>query len=237
MEAPAGYRVNLDQAAICAGVEGVRERIARACQRSGRDVSAVVLVAATKSQPPEALALAWQAGIRDFGENRVQESVAKQPVVEALLAAAVVRWHLIGRLQSNKAKVAAERFAILHAVDSVRVVELLSRHGHGAPLPIMIEVNVAADPARYGVLPGGLSQVIEVVRSLPSLELAGLMTVPPRVERAELARPYFAALRGLATEHGVGGLSMGMTEDFEVAIEEGATHVRVGRAIFGERTA
>lgn len=227
--------MSVSERAISAAAGQVRLRVEGACRRAGRNPRAVTLIAATKTQPPEAIAAAWRAGIRDFGENRVREALAKQPCVAALIESPGLRWHLIGRLQSNKAKVAARSFAILHAIDSSRTILALARSLQGPALPIMIEVNVAADPAKHGVAPAELGALVECVRASPALELAGLMTVPPRVERPEAARPYFARLRALAHEHTIEGLSMGMSEDFEVAIEEGATHVRVGRAIFGER--
>ena len=221
---------------IATNLERVRERIARACQRAGRAPEGVTLVGATKTQLPAALAEAWAAGLRDFGENRVQEAVAKQPAVAELLGpAARPEWHMIGHLQTNKAKVAARAFAILHGVDSARTIDALSHHAHGLALPVMLEVNIAGDPAKHGVSPESLPALVEHARALPHLRIVGLMTIPPQTDDPEDTRPHFTALRRLAEDHRLPNLSMGMTEDFEVAIEEGATHVRVGRAIFGER--
>ncbi|MCC7365523.1 MAG: YggS family pyridoxal phosphate-dependent enzyme [Dehalococcoidia bacterium] len=234
MEEPAVAR--LTPAGLAANVERVRERVARACARAGRSATDVTLIAATKTQLPATVAAAWHAGIRDFGENRVQEALAKQPEVAALLPpGASPRWHLIGHLQTNKAKAAARAFAILHGIDSARLIDAVGQAAQGQQLPIMIEVNVAGDPAKHGIAPGALAELVAHARAASGVRLEGLMTVAPWSPDPEAARPVFRELRALADAHGLPSLSMGMTEDFEVAIEEGATHIRVGRAIFGER--
>ncbi len=216
-----------------AGVERVRERIARACQRTGRDPDSVTLVAVTKGQPVEAIRAAYSAGLRHFGENRIQEAV---PKIEAAKASGVeATWHLVGHLQSNKARAAAADFDVIHSVDSPR---LLSRLDGAAPAPrdVLLQVNVAAEPQKQGVAPDEVEALVETAREAANLRLRGLMTIAPMVADPEDVRPVFRDLRKLAEGVALTELSMGMTDDFEVAIEEGATLVRVGRAIFGERT-
>ncbi|HXX62147.1 MAG TPA: YggS family pyridoxal phosphate-dependent enzyme [Candidatus Sulfotelmatobacter sp.] len=213
-------------------------QIAGACARVGRDPSAVELVAVSKTVPPERLRAAVAAGLTTLGENRVQELAAKAAVVPG------VTWHLVGHLQANKARAALEVAAVIQAVDSVELAQRLDRlldGRDGGPRPIYLQVNVDADPAKAGFAPGALKAVLSGIADLPHLRLAGLMTVGRLVATPEAARPTFVALRRLSDalrsrEARLGaGLSMGMTDDFEVAVEEGATLVRVGRAIFGER--
>lgn len=208
----------------------MRRRIARAAERSGRPADAVTLIAVSKTWPAGAVREVLAAGVTDFGENRVQEGVAK--AVE--LAGEPIRWHLIGHLQTNKVKAAVETFAILHSVDSERLLRAISAAA-SAPVPVMIEVNVAAEPTKDGVPSAEVTPLLRVAGALPNVDVRGLMTVAPHVEDAELVRPVFRQLRQLAQANGLRDLSMGMTNDYEVAIEEGATCVRVGRAIFGER--
>lgn len=214
----------------------VREQIARAARRSGRGPEAVRLVLAGKTQPPEALRAAHEAGARDFGENYVQEAAAKRAALGELEG---VTWHLIGHLQTNKAKGAVKAFGLIHTLDSVRLADALERAGPSPPVRVLVEVNLGGEPSKSGVAPAAAEPLIEAVRG--KVEVAGLMAIAPPAETAEQARPWFAALRDLrarlaaATGLALSELSMGMTEDFEVAIEEGATIVRVGRAVFGER--
>lgn len=218
---------------VKAGVERVRERMARACQRAGRDPNSVTFVAVSKGQPIEAIRAAYAAGLRHFGENRIQEAV---PKIEAAKAASVdATWHLVGHLQSNKAKVAASAFDVIHSVDSPK---LLSRLDAAAPAPrdVLLQVNVAAEPQKQGVAPGEIEALVEAAREAANLRLRGLMTIAPMAPDPEDVRPVFRDLRALAERFELPELSMGMTDDLEVAIEEGATLVRVGRAIFGERT-
>ena len=226
-------------AAFAAARAQVLERIADAAARSGRGPADVTLVAVSKTVPAERLAAAVEAGLTVLGENRVQEAERK--------AAAVPRatWHLVGPLQSNKVRRAVTTFDVIESVDSVALAERLDRivaEGRPGPrLPIFLQVNVDADPAKAGFQPDELGAALPRLADVAHLELAGLMTVGRFVTRAEEARPTFVALRQLsqrlrAAEPRLGsGLSMGMSEDFEVAIEEGATVVRVGRALFGER--
>jgi pyridoxal phosphate enzyme (YggS family) len=211
-------------------VAAVRERIALAAERSGRAPDAVTLIAASKTWPAAAVRDVLAAGVADFGENRVQEGVAKAEELDG----EAIRWHLIGHLQTNKARAALGTFAILHAVDSERLLRAIAAAA-SAPVRIMIEVNVAEEPSKFGVAPGEVASLLKVAAGLPRIDVRGLMTVAPHVDDAELVRPVFRGLRELAEANGLRELSMGMTNDYEVAIEEGATFVRVGRAIFGER--
>lgn len=215
-------------------IAAVRGRIDAACGRAGRDPASVTLVAVTKGWPPETVARAWEAGIRDFGENRVQEGALK---VGALAAAGLrPTWHLIGNLQTNKARLAVRTFDILHAVDSERLLRAIAAAAD-SPVRMMIEVNVSGEPTKHGIAPAGLPGLLHAARSLPLARVEGLMTVAPLSPDPEDSRPVFRRLGDLGREHGLPLLSMGMTGDFDVAIEEGATHVRIGRALFGERPA
>lgn len=208
----------------------VRERIERVCARSGRESSAITLVAVTKVFPITAIREAYEAGLRDFGENYVQEFEAKAPEVQDLSAA---RFHLIGHLQSNKARKAAELFQVIQTVDSAKLARRLDEAGR--PLDVMLEVKLSTEQAKSGADPAELPELIDAVRASKYLRLTGLMTMPPWSDDAEPSRPYFRNLRELAARLGLPHLSMGMSHDFEVAIEEGATHIRVGTALFGKR--
>jgi pyridoxal phosphate enzyme (YggS family) len=219
---------------IAQNLAEVRSRIDAACMRAGRSPDDVTLIGVTKGMPAEAVAEAIEAGLADAGENRVQEAVGK---IDALAARGLrPRWHLIGHLQSNKARDAVERFAIIHSVDSLRIAEAISRRARG-PVPIFLEVNVAQEASKFGLSPGEVRATLPAMQALPNIDVLGLMTVAPRVDEPEGVRAVFRALRELRDAVSLRALSMGMTDDFEVAIEEGATHVRVGRAIFGERPA
>ncbi len=217
---------------VAAGAGRVRERIDRACERAGRDPASVTLIAISKGQPAGAVRAGYEAGLRHFGENRVQEALPK--IAEASGAGVEATWRLVGHLQSNKARAAASAF---DAIDSVDSAKLLARLDAAAPTPrdVLLQVNVAAEPQKQGVAPDEAGALIEAARACGNLRLRGLMTIAPIATDPEDARPVFRALRLLAERHGLPELSMGMTDDFEVAIEEGATLVRVGRAIFGER--
>ena len=216
---------------VAANVAAVRERIARAAERSRRDPSTIVLVAAAKTKSAAMLDQAIAAGVTDVGENYVQEAAAKKEDVRL-----PARWHLIGHLQRNKAKRAAEVFDVVQSVDGVEVAEALSRQAEAAKrtIPVLIEVNLGAEASKTGVGPAAVANLISRLRELPHLVVQGLMTIPPPLG-AEESRPHFRRLRELGAELGLRELSMGMTDDFEVAIEEGATMVRIGRAIFGAR--
>jgi len=227
----------LSQGEIAARLAAVRERIARAAGRAGRDPATVRLVLASKTQPPEALRAAYAAGAREFGENYVQEAAAKQDLLADLDG---LRWHLIGHLQTNKAREAANRFTLIHGLDTARLARALGRARPGPRVPVLIEVNLGGEASKSGVAPDAAERLVEEARA--TVEILGLMTVPPPAPESERSRRHFAALRTMrdrlaaAAGLALSELSMGMTDDFEVAIEEGATIVRVGRAIFGERT-
>jgi len=226
-------------ARLAAARAAVLERIAAACARAGRAPADVTLVAVSKTVPAERLRAAVAAGHRVLGENRVQEAAAKIPAV------AGASWHLVGPLQANKARRAVELFDVLEAVHSLDLARRLDRIAGelrpGRPLPVLLEVNVDADPAKAGFLPDAVGAALPELARLPNLRIDGLMTIGRLVGTPEEARATFIALRELgarlrAAHPGLGSeLSMGMTDDFEVAVEEGATIVRVGRALFGER--
>jgi hypothetical protein len=208
----------------------VRERIEKACARAHRDPDSVKLLAVTKVFGTETIVEAWEHGLREFGENYVQEMERK---AESLSGLAGARFHLIGHLQSNKTKKAAQLFAAIDSIDSVKLAQRLA--SEGVPLDVMIEVKLSGEESKSGAGVADFPAIVAAVRSSPNLMLTGLMTVPPWSENAELSRPYFAALRELAGQYGIPELSMGMSNDLEVAIEEGATWVRVGTALFGRR--
>lgn len=231
---------------ITENLRRIEERIGAAVARTGRSRSEITLIAVSKTHEAEAIREAYEAGVRHFGENRVQEWEGKRREVAALAGAV---WHLIGHLQSNKAGRAAGIFDCVDAVDDFAVAERLRRAwaegvGNGvvkARLRVLIEVRMAREETKSGVAMDALGELAERVVAMEELELAGLMCVPPYLEEAEKVRPYFALLReareGLQARLGrkLPVLSMGMSHDFEVAIEEGATEVRVGTALFGER--
>ena len=223
---------------LAAARAAVQARIDAACARAGRDPSTVQLVAISKTVSLDVLRSAPAAGLLALGENRVQEAADKAPALPE------VEWHLVGHLQGNKAGKALELFSVIQSVDSAALAERLARlageRGRGR-VPVYLQVNVDADPAKAGFGPDALTAELPGILALPELEVRGLMTVGLLVEAAEEARPTFVRLRALSetlrAEHAAlgAGLSMGMSDDFEVAIEEGSTLVRVGRAIFGAR--
>ncbi len=213
-------------------LEAVRARIARAAARAGRAASDVQIVAVTKTHPVSAVQQAVDAGLYDIGENRVQEAVAKQESWHG----EAVRWHLIGHLQRNKAKVAVGRFALIHSVDSVRLADAIEQAAAAKNVTqdVLVQVNVAREPQKDGALPEEAEGLIGHVRSLPHLALKGLMTIAPFTDDAAVIRQTFRGLRSLRGDLPV--LSMGMSHDFEIAVEEGATLLRLGTILFGERT-
>ena len=223
----------------------VRERIAAAAARAGRGSSDISLVAVSKMHPVEALLAAYELGVRDFGENRVEEAAVKLPAFKQAIADPAVVFHMIGHVQSRKAEDVAALFDRVHSVDSLKLAQRLARFAR-RPLPILLEVNVSGEESKYGfdgARRAELFSAFEAMVQLPNLRLDGLMTMAPMVAEAEQARPVFCALRELRDEIvmryptlALPHLSMGMTDDFEVAIEEGATLVRIGRAIFGDRS-
>ncbi|MEE8369727.1 MAG: YggS family pyridoxal phosphate-dependent enzyme [Dehalococcoidia bacterium] len=213
-------------------LQGVRRRIDGACRRCGRSPKEITLVAVTKGLPPESVREAVAAGLRQLGENRVQEAAAKRKALDGLPTDVV--WHMIGHLQTNKAKTTLRLFDIIHSVDTFHLAETLSRRAT-EPVPVFLEVIVAGEPSKYGFPPAELARASQAIARLPNLDLRGLMTVAPLAADPEDVRPVFRGLREMARALSLQELSMGMTNDFEVAIEEGATCVRIGRAIFGER--
>ena len=223
---------------IAANIASLRERIAAGCARAGRDPASVTLMAVSKNQPPDAVRAALDAGLTCFGENRVQETKAKIP-----LCPGRARWQMIGHLQSNKCRDAVELFSLIQSVDSLALAQELNRQCEKAAktMPILLEVNVAGEASKFGYPPAALlAEFVELSR-LPRLEVHGLMTIAPYTPTPERVRPVFRRLAELRTEceqllgAPLPQLSMGMSGDFEVAIEEGATLVRIGTALFGER--
>lgn len=213
-------------------LERVRERIARAAARAGRKPDDVLLIGVSKTVDVERIRAALAAGLRALGENRVQEAKAK--VAELGRPAA---WHLIGHLQTNKVKDALEIFDVIHSLDRLELAQELERRAapRGLAVEALLQVNVGGEATKGGFAPDGVGEALEAIGKLAHVKVTGLMAIPPEVERPEDARPWFRQLRALAERHGLGRLSMGMSGDFEVAVEEGATMVRVGTAIFGAR--
>src|ERR1022692_4925023 len=208
----------------------VRARIERASERARRDPARILLLAVTKIFPAEAIQEAYALGLREFGENYVQEFEGKAPLVRELAGA---RFHLIGHLQSNKAARAAELFQVVQTVDSARLARRLNEAGRGPD--VMLEVKLNQEESKHGVDPAGVPALIDAVRACPNLRLRGLMTMPPWSEDPEAPRGCFRSLRELAEAHGLSELSMGMSNDLETAIEIGRASCRVGTALFGKR--
>jgi len=225
--------------AISERFEEVRQRITRAAEASRRDPEAVTLIAVGKTFPAEVVQQAVTAGALDLGENRVQEAVAKKPHI------AGARWHLIGPLQRNKARAALEVFDVVHTVDRTEIADrlqfLLGEHWPGRKLPVLVEINIGLEPQKAGALPEEAGELLGHVLGCDRLDVRGLMAIPPWADEAEASRPHFKNLRELRDrlqdQSGapLPELSMGMSHDFEIAIAEGATMVRVGTAIFGPR--
>jgi hypothetical protein len=216
----------------------IQQRICAACERAGRAPGDVILLAVTKSQPPETVQAATELGLVLFGENKVQEAKGKIPFCPGR-----ARWHLIGHLQSNKCRDAVELFEMIQSVDSLHLAKEINKRAEQAAkrMPVLLEVNVAGEASKFGYAPGELLAELKQINALPRLEIQGLMTMPPWSLESEKARPHFHQARQLKSqcEQILGAslphLSMGMTGDFEVAIEEGATFVRIGTALFGPR--
>ncbi|MQA00701.1 MAG: YggS family pyridoxal phosphate-dependent enzyme [Dehalococcoidia bacterium] len=225
---------------VATGIEEVRRELAAACERVGRDPAEVEVVAVSKTHPVEAIEAALAAGVADFGENRVQEFVPKAR--EAEERGLTPRWHFVGHLQRNKVREAVHHIDVLHSVDSVELLTEIERRlaiptDAGAPpaLPCYLEVNIAREAQKHGVAPELLSELLTYAEACKQVTVAGLMTMAPQGASPDEARAVFRGLRELAGTHGIKGLSMGMTDDYAVAVEEGATVVRIGRAIFGDR--
>lgn len=227
---------------IARNIQQIREQMAKAADRCGRPLEDISLLAISKTFPKEFVTKAAEAGIRMFGENRVQEAESKIP---GLAGIAGLQWHMVGHLQTNKAKHAAELFDVIHSVDHVKLASRLNQASReaGKILSVLLQVDLGGEETKFGADPEQLREIIEAMPSFTNLRLNGLMTIPPFLENAEQVRPYFARLRELrdAIESeqpgclGMKHLSMGMSHDFEQAIEEGATIIRIGTAIFGVR--
>ncbi len=222
---------------LAANVARVRARIAEAARRAGRRPEDVLLVAVTKTVGPDRIREAVALGIRTFGENRVQEARTKVPQVPG------VSWHLVGSLQRNKVKEALRLFEVIHSVDSLPLAQEISRRAlqdARSPVDVLVQVNISGEPQKHGVAPEDAPELVARAVELPGLRVRGLMGIAPLVSDPEQARPFFRRLRELRDRiaatlsgHPLPDLSMGMTDDFEVAVEEGATMVRIGRALFG----
>ena len=234
MALPAGRTAAVDASRIADNVRRVQARIAGAAHAAGRDPSEITLVAVSKTFTAEHIRAAHAAGLRDFGENWVQEAGEKIPLLADLDPRPI--WHMIGHLQSNKVKAVLGLFDIIHGVDSVRLAQNIAGRVTEGRFSVLLEVNAARESSKFGFDPEAVAAAAETIRSLPGLDLAGLMTVASLSADPEEARAVFRQLRELRDRLGLRHLSMGMTDDFEVAIQEGATMVRIGRAIFGERT-
>jgi pyridoxal phosphate enzyme (YggS family) len=225
---------------VAEGLAGVRERIARAAAAAGRDAATIRLLAVSKTKPALAIREAYAAGQREFGENYVQELLAK---AEELADLPDLRWHMIGHLQTNKARQVVRVASVVHTVDSVKLARELGKRAAAAEarVTVLVEVNVGGEAQKSGCAPAALGEVLSAIDAEPALELAGLMTVPPHTDDPAGARPFFDQLVALRGAHGGAArlpeLSMGMTHDLEHAVAAGATIVRVGTAIFGARGA
>ena len=221
-------------------LNSIQQRIQAACARAGRETSSVTLLAVGKTHPPETILAAARLGLLVFGENKVQEAKAKIPLCPGQL-----RWHFIGHLQSNKVRDAVNLFQMIESVDSLSLAQEINERAADAAktMPVLLEVNLAGEASKFGYQPDQLLAELKEINALPRLEIHGLMTVPPWAPDAEKSRPYFRQLRELKQEceqllgAPLPHLSMGMSGDFEVAIEEGATIVRIGTALFGPRRA
>lgn len=221
----------------------ITRRIEEACGRRDRRPEEVILVGASKTQPAAVLAAAWRAGLRVFGENRVQEAIAKSR--DLAPPAYAIEWHLIGPLQSNKVKPALDLFRVVQSIDRPSIAEALDREAarRGIQVSGLLEINLGREESKHGFAPEGLAEAARPLADLEHLKIAGLMAIPPQEDEPESSRPWFRRLRELRDELGSrpewsgfpGWLSMGMSHDFEIAVEEGATHVRVGTSLFGPR--
>lgn len=225
---------------VCENYRAVEEKVRNACQRAGRSREDVTLIAVSKTKPVSMIQELLPMGVRDFGENKVQELTAKEEILPK-----DIRWHMIGHLQRNKVKYVIDKACMIHSVDSLRLAQEISKEAvkHNLVMPVLIEVNVAGEESKFGVSLEEAMFLVEEVSKLPGIRVNGLMTIAPYVEDPEDNRAIFRNLRKLSVDIGeknfdnvtMNVLSMGMTGDYEVAIEEGATHVRVGTGIFGER--
>ena len=217
---------------IAGNYQKILARVRNAAGRAGRASESIQLIAVTKTVAPERIQEAIDCGVKHIGENRVQEALSKK----SALAATDLTWHFIGHLQTNKAKKVVENFDWVHSVDRPEAAEALARHAGTRGLRVLVEVKLHDEPNKSGASESDLGSLVASFREFDSLQLQGLMAIPPPVENPEQARPYFRRLRQLAADFGLSELSMGMTHDFEVAVEEGATMIRIGTGLFGERT-
>jgi pyridoxal phosphate enzyme (YggS family) len=213
-------------------IRDLERRITAAAERANRSPAEITLIVVTKTIEPSIIRQAFNAGISNFGENRVQEARSKIEQLSSLEPPPT--WHMIGHLQTNKAVTAVELFPMIHSVDSLRLAEALSRHAQ-RNISTLLQVNISGEASKSGFSPSEVSSAADQIAGLPYLDIKGLMTVAPLTDNPEEVRPVFHQLRMLRDSLGLEHLSMGMTDDFEVAIEEGATMIRIGRAIFGER--
>jgi len=213
-------------------LRGVERRITQAAQRAGRSPAEITIVVVTKGMPPQAIEAVFEAGVRHIGENRIQE--AREKIARLSNLKPRPTWHMVGHLQTNKVKTAVEIFDIIHSVDSLRLAEAISNRVQGT-FSVLLQVNISGEESKSSFSVAELPKAAEEVARLPRLEVKGLMTIAPLVSDPEEVRSIFRKLRELRDSLGVEHLSMGMSDDFEVAVEEGATMVRIGRAIFGER--
>lgn len=231
---------------VCENYQAIEEKVSEACKKAGRDREEVTLIAVSKTKPLSMIEELLPLGVRDFGENKVQELTGKEEILSQKdIPEPEVRWHMIGHLQRNKVKYLVDKVSMIHSVDSFRLAEEISREAgkKGVCVPVLIEVNVAEEESKFGVHMEETEALIREIAKLPGIQVKGLMTIAPYVENPEENRQVFRNLRNLSVD--IKGksidnvtmdvLSMGMTGDYQVAIEEGATHVRVGTGIFGER--
>lgn len=216
----------------------IRERIEKACERAGRPAGEVRILAASKAQTPESIRAAADCGLVVFGENRIQEARQKIP-----LCPAQIEWHLIGHLQTNKVRDAVRLFQIIHSVDSQKLLAAIDAAGEltGRTMPVFLEINISGEGSKFGLAPDSVPETLEYANSLKRVEVAGLMTIPPAAINQEDARPFFRKLRLCRDKwheqsgYALNELSMGMSHDFEIAVEEGATWIRLGTVLFGKR--
>lgn len=238
-----GDGVAMSETAFLENISSIYKRMSHAAMRAGRNPEDIKLIAVTKTVSIEKVKQAVDAGLRIFGESRVQEAQKKVMSTELRAMSERISWHLIGHLQKNKAKVAVELFDLIHSVDSAELAEAINKYAEkpGKIQEVLIQVKLSGELAKHGILKDNLIALLNEIKKMKHLKVKGLMTIPPYFDEPGMARPYFKETRRLRDEAEIEGfklpeLSMGMTNDFEVAIEEGATMVRIGTAIFGDRT-
>ena len=220
------------QEAIAVRIASVRDRMQAAARRTGRDPAGIKLIAVSKSFDAAIVRAAYACGLRDFGENRVKEAADKYAKLGDLRKD--ITLHMIGHLQTNKVRLALDVFDLIHSVDSIKLAQEINDRAINK-IPVLIEVNIAEEESKFGFNVSRLKEIVELVGAMPNIEIRGLMMVAPNMGDPEAVRPSFTQLKRINDSFGLRELSMGMTDDFEVAIEEGSTMIRVGRAIFGER--